>query len=329
VQRSTNKLEVSPLGRAGSLPRALFLFFVIGSLVLSAQNGVPSTATIKVDVNLVVLHVAVRARGGAFVTDLPRDAFHLFEDGKPQHIRLFESGDVPVTMGLIVDSSGSMRRKRHDVIAAALALVRASNPQDELFVVNFNDRVSLGLPANELFSAKIPELEESLSTAPATGRTALYDAVETGLAHLKKGTRDKKVLVVISDGGDNASHETLARVLQDAERSNVIIYTIGLLDQESADQRPGILKRMARITGGEAFFPGQTSQLVEICQAIAADIRHQYTIGYLSSNQNLDDTWRTIKVTVTPPHGEKLHVRTRDGYRASPPGQSSPSPENP
>ncbi len=278
--------------------------------------------------NLVVLHATVRDRKGGFVSGLRKEDFQVYEDGAPQAIRVFDHEDVPVAVGLVVDNSGSMGRKRKDVTAAALAFVRSSNPRDEMFIVNFNERVSFGLPDTQLFSASAAELEGALNGVPANGRTALYDAIEAGLDHLKKATLDKKVLIVISDGGDNASHHKLGQVLDDAGRSDAIIYTVGLFDEDDEDRNPGVLRKIARATGGEAFLPEETSQVVPICERIAEDIRNQYTIGYIPSNQKLDNTQRTIKVTATGRHGEKLLVRTRAGYIASPersgPAASSP-----
>jgi Ca-activated chloride channel homolog len=319
-----------PAERVTVLSGARWLFLLIAPVICSAQGNPPPSPTISVDVNLVVLHATVRDRAGGFVTGLPEERFHVFEDGRPQTIQVFQSSDVPVTVGLLVDSSRSMMSKRPDVTAAALAFVHSSNPEDEMFVVNFSDKASLGLSPPELFSASPSELENALIRAPVSGRTALYDALDMGLMHLRKGTRDKKVLIVISDGGDNASRHTLAQVLQAAERSDVIIYTIGLIDEDNADQNPGVLKRLARVTGGEAFFPAQTSELLDICTKIAADVRHQYTIGY-APKKSPDNTWRTIKVTATAPGRGRLSVRTREGYLALPPGGSPPgsSPEVP
>ncbi len=301
----------------------LLIWLLAVPLTLPAQSGgYGEPASISVDVNLVVLHATVRDRKGDFISGLGKEDFHVWENGRPQTIQLFKHEDMPVSLGLIVDNSQSMGRKRKSVTAAALAFVRASNPQDEIFVVNFNQRVTLGLSGAKLFSASIPELEEALNGVPAHGMTALYDAIEEGLSHLKRADWPKKVLIVISDGGDNASHHKLPQVLNDAGHSDAIIYTIGLFDEHDADQNPGVLRKIARATGGEAFFPAETGEVVAICERIAADIRHQYTIGYVPSNAKLDNTYRTIRVAATRPHGGKLFVRTREGYIASPNRQS-------
>jgi VWFA-related protein len=302
------------------------LFFLVVGQCLPGQTAPsPGESTISVDVNMVVLHATVLNRQGGFVSGLRKEDFRVYEDGSPQAIRVFDHEDVPVAVGLAVDNSGSMVRKRKDVTAAALAFVHASNPRDEMFVVNFNERVSFGLPDTRLFSASAAELEAALNGVPAYGRTALYDALEAGLDHLKQAALDKKVLVAISDGGDNASQHTLRRLLEDAGRSDVIIYTIGLFDEDDEDRNPGILKNIARATGGEAFPLRDTAKVVPTCEQIAKDIRNQYMIAYTPSNSKLDNAQRTIKVTVSGHHGEKLLVRTRSGYIASPERPARPA----
>jgi Ca-activated chloride channel family protein len=299
--------------------RGLLILLLFGPLGLPAQSSVPAeSGRISVDVDLVVLHVTVRNGRGDFVSGLGKDDFHVFEDGRSQTIKVFHHEDMPVSLGLLVDNSTSMGRKRGDVTAAALAFVRSSNPQDEMFIVNFNERVSLGLPGARLFSASPEELERALNGVPARGMTALYDAIEDGLAHLKKASCEKKVSIVISDGGDNASHHKFTQVLEDARQSDAIIYTIGLFDEHDRDQNPKVLRKIARATGGEVFLPSESSRVAPICARIAADIRHQYTIGYVPSNQKLDNSYRVIRVTAARPHGGRLSVRTRTGYIASP-----------
>lgn len=286
--------------------------------LLTAQSGNP---TFSADVDLVMIHPTVRNNKGGFVAGLKQDSFRVFEDGAPQTIRIFQHEDVPVAVGLVVDNSGSMAKKRKGVTAAALAFVQSSNPHDEMFIVNFNEHVTFGLPDTEMFSASPAALETALNGIPANGRTALYDAIGAGLARLNKSTLEKKALIVISDGGDNASHAKLARLLEDAGRSDAMIYTIGLFDHEGDDdddRNPGVLKKIARATGGQAFFPEETGDVVNICRRIAEEIRNQYTIGYLPSNQKFDGAYRAIRVTANGPHGESYPVRTRAGYIASP-----------
>ncbi len=271
---------------------------------------------ISVDVRLVVLQAVVRDRQGRFVPDLSERDFEVYEDGARQSIRLFRHEDVPVTVGLVVDHSGSMRAKLKEVIAATGTFVKSSNPADQMFVVNFNEKVSLGLPAAIRYTGSADELEGAIWRAPAAGMTALYDAIAAGLQGVREGKRDRKALVVISDGGDNASKATLEQVLKLAEQSSAMIYSIGIFDEDDPDRNTRALTRLARATGGEAFFPGQLNEVVEICQSIARDIRNQYTIGYVPTNTARDDSYRAIRVAARAKEHSKLSVRTRSGYIA-------------
>ena len=248
----------------------------------------------------------------------------VYEDGVLQPIKYFSQEDVPVTVGLVIDNSGSMKPKLRDVVSAALVFARSSNPQDQMFVVNFNERVSFGLPENVPFTDQVASLEVALSTVKANGETALYDAVAVALEHLNKGDRDKKVLIIISDGGDNSSKHKLPEIMALAGTSNVIIYTIGIYDEQDADRDPGVLKRLAKDTGGEAFLPPSLKDLAPVCERIAHDIRNQYTIAYAPTNRNRDGNYRVIQVKANAPGRGRLLVRTRTGYFA--PAQSQPSP---
>ncbi|MCU1239085.1 MAG: von Willebrand factor, type, partial [Candidatus Solibacter sp.] len=165
------------------------------------------------------------------------------------------------------------------------------------------------------FSSDPVELEQAISQAPATGMTALYDAIVKALEMLKEGGPDKKVLLVISDGGDNASTHTLPETLRLAEQSDAIVYTVGIFDQYDPDRNPKVLRRLAEVTGGLAFFPTRLEEVSAICSRIAHDIRSQYTIGYTPSNPGRPGEYRTIRVAATAPHRGKLIVRTRTGYR--------------
>ncbi len=280
----------------------------------SAQD--PGSYRIAVDVDLVVLHAAVRDRKGRFVSDLREQDFEVYEDGVRQSIRLFQYEDTPVTVGLVVDHSGSMQPKLAQVIAAAEAFVQSSNPADQTFVVNFNETVSLGLPDAVPFTNSSSELEDAISNAPATGMTALYDAVVKGIKQLQVGSQEKKVLLVISDGGDNASAHSLTHVLKMAEQSSAIIYTVGLFEADDPDRNPKVLKRLAHETGGEAFFPEQLSAVVAVCESIAREIRNQYTIGYVSSNVTPKGVYRSLRVVGQAAGRGKLFARTRAGYIA-------------
>ena len=313
--------------RALALPIVLLMVlgFYAGAQIAPADNGLaPEYYRLSVDVNLVVLHATVRDRQGRFVSDLHEQNFEVYEDGMPQHIRLFRHEDIPVTVGLVVDHSGSMRRKLHDVTTAARSFVQFSNPEDEMFVVNFNETVLLGLPEKIRFSNDSAALGGAIWRAPAFGETALYDAVVRALERLQEGSRDKKVLLVISDCGDNASSHSLAQVTGIAERSSALIYTIGLFDEGDQDQNPRVLHRLAQATGGESFFPGQLSEVVGICERIAREIRNQYTIGYVPTAAARSGAYRTIRVTARTTGNGKLFVRTRTGYitKGEAPGKS-------
>lgn len=315
------------LSRAGERGRAraaaLPLLLLIAPVAYAGQLAPPAgqdqdseSFRIKVDVALVVLHATVTDREGCMISTLGEQDFKVYEDGVPQRIRLFSNEDIPVTVGLVVDHSSTMRPKLAEVSAAARTFVQSSNREDEMFVINFNEKVSLGLPGRTRFANNTAELESAIITAPTGGETALYDAIAKGLEELQAGSRDKKVLIVVSDGGDNASTQSLPQVMKRARQSSAVIYTIGIFDEEDPDRNPGVLKRLAQATGGEAFFPDQLSQVVSICERIARDIRHQYTIGYVPSNPARDGSYRTIRVLARAKDHGRLSVRTRTGYIA-------------
>jgi Ca-activated chloride channel homolog len=283
---------------------------------LPLPDGQAGQFTIAVKVGLVVLHATVLDSKGIPVSGLTKADFQVFEDGIPQQIDSFSHEDIPVTAGLVFDNSGSMRPKRPEVIAAALVFARSSNPQDEMFVVNFNENVSFGLPQGTPFTDETAPLRAALSRIAADGLTALYDAVAAALEHLKRGNRDKKVLIVISDGGDNASRQKLDQIMAMAKRSDAIIYTIGLFDVNDPDRNLGVLRQLAKATGGEAFLPESLKDVVPICERIAHDIRSQYTIAYVPANEKPDGTYRTIQVKAGASGRRRLVVRTRAGYYA-------------
>ena len=273
---------------------------------------------IKVDVNLVVLHTTVLDDRGRFADGLKQEEFRVFEDKVEQKLAVFKREDIPVSFGLVIDNSGSMRDKRERVNAAALIFVRTSNPADEGFVVNFNDDYYLDMDKD--FTSNISDMKEALERIDSRGSTALYDAVVGSLDHLKKGTRDKKVLLVVTDGEDNASRKSFEQTLEEAQKSDAVIYSVGLLSQESkknAKRARKKLQELSQATGGLAFFPENLEDVENICTQIAHDIRNQYTLAYYPSNTRRDGTFRAVNVTVTPLHGHgKLSVRTRTGYYA-------------
>jgi VWFA-related protein len=317
-----------------SRTRFIIVLIVLGSygaspLSFPAKAQEEESYRLSVDVELVVLHATVRDRNGRFVSDLGKQDFEVYEDGVLQSIRLFEYEDTPVTVGLVVDHSRSMSPKLAHVVAAGRAFVGSSNPLDQMFVVNFSDNVSLGLPAAVPFTNSAAEVEDAISNGPPAGMTALYEGIAEAIAQLGAGSHDKKVLLVISDGGDNASARNLAHVLKMAEISSTIVYTVGLFDDDDPDRNPRVLRRLAHRTGGEAFFPGELGAVVDVCESIAREIRNQYTIGYVSTNVAPDGAYRAIRVSARAPGDGKLVVRTRAGYSAggeSQPGDSQAAP---
>ncbi|MGO8790248.1 MAG: VWA domain-containing protein [Terriglobia bacterium] len=271
---------------------------------------------ISVNVARVVLHVTVENHKGAPVAGLGKDDFQVYEDGVRQPIEYFSHEDIPVTVGLVLDNSGSMGPKRNEVIAAALAFAHHSNPEDQMFVVHFNEHVTFGLPADTPFTDKTSELQVALSKFKTSGETALYDALAAAIEHLKMGDRDKKVIIVVSDGGDNASKYKLSQILAMAEKSDAIIYTIGVYTDEDPDKKPEALRALARATGGEANFPQSLEDVVPLCEHIAGNIREQYTITYDPLERTQNGKYRAIQVkAIAPGHG-RLYVRTRAGYYA-------------
>jgi Ca-activated chloride channel family protein len=293
------------------------LLAVLATARFSAQQGRgEGQYTIAVDVDLVVFNVTVTDNKGRHVSGLKPDDFHIYEENRLQDIGLFHPEDIPASVGLIIDNSGSMINKRADVAKAALAFASASNSQDEMFVVNFNERVYMGLPPSIRFTNDLDQIRSALlRTAPA-GLTALYDALAVGVEHLKSGTRDRKALVVLSDGGDNASHSRLEDVLQIAQASSATIYTIGIYDETDRDRNPGVLRKIAETSGGRAYFPDSLKDLEQVWRDIAGGIRSQYTIGYHSSNTNRDGRFRRVKITASRNGNQGLRVTTRGGYLA-------------
>lgn len=295
------------------------LVLVIASVGWSQSKG-PATAkveepnefTIRTTSRLVLLDVSVKDASGGFVSGLSKDDFKVYENGKPQQITQFANGDIPVTVGIAVDESGSMRPKRSEVITAALVFNQASNPMDEMFIINFNEKARRGLPDDVLFSDDVQQLRSALWQGEPEGRTALYDAIEMALNQLEFGRRDKKTLVVISDGGDNHSKHTLNEVKQDVLSSLTTIYTVGIYDEDDPEKNEGILKSLANVSGGVFYHPKTLDEIVPICRQIAKDIRTRYTVGYIPSAGGKME--RHLKVTASSTDHPKLVVRTRSSY---------------
>ena len=300
---------------------ALCLFLLMQH-VSGAQDSTqfPSQADedyrITLNADMVLLSATVVDRHNALVSGLRKNDFRLYEDEVLQSIKYFSHEDIPVTAGIVVDNSGSMGPKRSDVIASAMAFARSSNPQDQMFVVNFNERISFGLPANSPFTDQPDKLLLALSSIRTIGQTALYDGMAAALEHLKQGDRDKKVLILLTDGDDNRSKHSLAQVIDIAKQSSAIIYAIGIFNGQDDAQKPGVLRRFARETGGVAFFPESSKELASICEEIARDIRNQYTLAYVPRIGEKPGGYRTIEVKASATHHGHLSVRARAGYTA-------------
>jgi Ca-activated chloride channel homolog len=306
--------------------RSLILCFVMAGLITAtgivaqqAQPAPDAPTVFHADTRIVVCHTTVVDKNGHLVTTLPKSAFTVFENKIKQDIRKFKSEDVPVSLGLVIDNSGSMRNKLQKVEAAALALVKASNRDDEVFIVNFNDTAYLDNPKDKDFTNDIGELEQALKRIDARGGTAMRDAIRMSIDHLKeKAHKDKKVLVVVTDGNDNSSVITLENLVKAAQQSETLIYGVGLLGDEErreAVRATRALKSLGEATGGAVFFPKDLSEVDKIAHQVAHDIRNQYTIQYSPSNTAMDGTYRQIKIAVKAPGNPT--VRTRSGYYAT------------
>jgi Ca-activated chloride channel homolog len=271
---------------------------------------------ISVRTELVAVPVIVTDARGQRVTGLAQENFRVFEDGRRRDIVVFHRGGAAVSLGLIVDRSQSMREKRPALRAAVSALLQSTRPDDQLFAVVFNDGASLALRGDAWFTGDARELETALATTAAGGRTALYDGVAQGLQQLQRAEPGAQALVVVSDGGDNASRRTYAEVLALARQSDAVVYAIGLMATPPADEEEdaGLLKRLCRDTGGIAYFPRTADEIVTVSSQIARDLRDQYTLGFTPDSRAARSTFRKIDVTVSASGRARLHVRTRSGY---------------
>jgi Ca-activated chloride channel homolog len=283
---------------------------------IGAQEPEPQ-AVFKSESDLVILHVNVFNGRSDAVPDLPQHAFTVFEDEQRQVITFFSGADVPVAVGLVLDNSSSMIARLPMVIAGGDAFARSSHPEDELFTLHFNEQIRFGLPAGVPFTSNQTLLKAALQRYGAGGRTAFHDAVIAGLDHLEFATHQKRVLVVLSDGEDNASRRSEDAMIERARDSNAIIYTVSNANRRlGLAGNAGILRKLASVTGGEAYFPDTDKKVVESFDTIAANIRRGYSIGYVPTNTAHDGTYRNLKVVVRMPGQNNLRVRSRDGYRA-------------
>jgi len=285
----------------------------LGTFVPVRQDRDETDFSISVNVGVALFNVSVTDNKSRHVSGLKASDFRVLENGRPQEIELFSAENVPATVGIVMDNSGSMRSKRAEAQRAALAFVGASNPADELFLVAFNEKVHMGLPEELRFTSDFGQVQFALMQMMPAGRTALYDATVFALEHLNTGTHDRKALVVLSDGGDNASRRKLADLLEILRRSSATVYTIGIYDENDADRNPRVLRKIAESSGGRAYFPKSLAHLDEVWQDIAAEIRSQYTIGYVPSKSVGSGSYRSVKIIATQ-SGKPLNVTTREGY---------------
>jgi VWFA-related protein len=292
---------------------------VILAVAVSAQNSAAqkdATPIFSAETREVALNVSVTDHSGHLVTNLPQSAFQVFENNVLQPIKIFRRDDAPVSMALIIDNSGSMREKRQSVESAALALVKDSNPQDESFVINFNEDAYLDVD----FTSDLEKLKGGLERIDSRGQTAMREAIRLGVEHLHdKGKREKKIVIVVTDGNDNASEPSFSmeKLIQLAQRNDVVVYAIGLLTDEEkseAAKAKRALNELVLSTGGEVFYPKELSEVEPIAHQVARDIRNQYFISYTPTNEALDGTYRPIKVTVKAAGNPT--PRTRLGYWA-------------
>ena len=300
------------------LPFAFFVF----SLTLVAQEIRENHQDylLSVDVALVQLPVSVLDRNGTPVQGLKKEDFQVYEDNALQQISLFKQEDVPASIGLVIDNSDSMRNKRYQANDAAISFVRESNPEDETFIVRFDDTAYL----EQDFTREIGELTKVLDTRDTRGSTALYDAVYLAAEHLQDSKNDKKAMLLISDGEDNVSKHNSSQVVQRLRRSKAALYVIGLLEERGGRGRffgkpssQKVLTKFAEMTGGRAYFPKDIDQISRLGKQIAHDLRSHYTIGYTSSNRKLDGSWRNVRVKLNPPKDlPRLTLETPQGYYA-------------
>lgn len=302
---------ISPTFDGLRLISPMLLFFAGSSpAVGQAANDKPFTLTAHAE--LVLLDVSVKEAKGGYVSNLKKENFQVYENGKLQAISQFSREDTPITVGLVIDDSRSMRPKRAEVINSALAFIDASNPGDEMFVTHFNDHVRRGLPPETPFSSNVDVLRNALWNSPAEGMTSLYDGILDALRQLESGRQDKKSLVVITDGGDNASRHGFNDVLEAVRSTRATLYMVGIFDALDPDRNPGLLRHLASISGGVAYLPQDLSELPAICRGIAKDIRNRYSIGYVPVRVDEKASLRTIKVSVigAGPGRHVIHART-------------------
>ena len=299
---------------------SLISILVAGSVsLLDSRSSAPQDRpTFKASSELVVMHVSVRDGGGRYITGLTRDAFTVIDDGKPQTLEMFSADEVPASVGFLIDNSNSMRPNRDRVIASAVAFANNSHPQDEIFVLTFNEKVRHAWGPRVISETDPGNFARAMSEAiVAQGMTAIYDGITAGLSRLEHAKHTRQVLIAVSDGGDNASKAKLDDVLKRVHESDATVYSVALVDPLMRDgSNPKLLRQLARATGGEFYYPRRINDISTAFQNIAKDIRNAYTLAYIPTKGIDDDPGRrrAVRVYVRSQDGRVLRVRTRDGY---------------
>ena len=278
------------------------------SLVLAGQEPV---FKLNVNVDLVEVHVNVVDSRDRSVGNLTKENFRLAEDRVEQNISVFKHEDIPVSLGLVIDNSRSIEPRKERLDAAAISFVRRGNPEDETFVIHFDDDARLG----QDFTSSIPDLEQTLASVKPFGQTAIYDALIMALQHMEQAKHPKKAVLLITDGIDNVSHHTLEEAIEETKKSRVAVYTVGLLSLLGGLKAEDDLIRIAEASGGRAFFPENVEQAQTAMERVAKDLREQYTLGYFPTNPKRDGSWRSVRVEVTPPPGQRRPVQLNANYR--------------
>lgn len=274
--------------------------------------------TLKIDVELTLVNATVTDSLNRYVSGLESEHFQIWEDKVEQKIEYFSAEDVPISIGVIFDVSGSMKDKIATARQAAATFLKTGNPEDEYFLLEFANRPEVASD----FTTDITKLQSKLLLTPAKGMTAMYDSVYLGLEKLKEGSNPKKALLLITDGEDNRSRYTFQNVKEFVKEQDVQIYGIGIVDEWNSQLSAGktgraMIEELASLTGGGAFFPDSVYELEDICTKIAVELKNQYVIGYHSTNEAKDGKWRKIRLKVNPPKGiQRLNVRAKQGYYA-------------
>ncbi len=286
----------------------LLIYLLIPSFVWAQEESV---FKLNVNVDLTEVHVSVTDEKDHPIGNLIKDNFRVFEDQREQKLSVFKHEDIPLSLGLVIDNSRSMEPRKQRMDAAVLAFVRKSNPEDETFIVHFDDTARL----NSDFTNSISLLEDTLARVKPFGQTAIYDALILALDHMKQAKQTKTAILLFTDGIDNASKHTVDEAIEAAERSQVAVYTVGLLSESGGQKAEDSLVRIARATGGRSFFPLTVDEARADMERVARDLREQYTLGYIPSNPSHAGEWRSVRVEISPPPGLPRTLRLNANYR--------------